>query len=416
MTFDRHDFPDRYFPPEEYEARWKQVEAEMEKRGFEHAMVWGRTAGTFERSMEVQWLSNFSSSHSSQWADAAGHDLWHANGFSCVILSRGREPEVHGDEPSPRKDQLAVESYTYHVNPVAGAAARLAELVGDGRVALVGSDALPFKYGTELVGLLPGIELVPDDELVRVCREVKSPRELECFREGADIANSALYRMIDGFRVGKTGTEAAADAAHEIVRRGGLFHRFQMNWGDSATDRTERAPLYGLAPDSPPYGGLAWGLLYGPIHQGYWHDPGRTIVAGKPATSDQQALLEDAYSVIEVIVENAAAGVSLKHLSELAQARRAEVVASDERTFAFANGKDAGWPYFAHGNGMAWEPPFLYFDPSNHSDDEVLRAGNVLGVEAWLSREGVGHADFEDNIIVTEDGVEILTTVPPFWH
>jgi len=416
MTFDRHDFPDRYFPQEEYEDRWLRVDEEMGRRGYDHAVVWGRTAGSFERSMEVQWLSNFSSSHSSQWADASGHDLWHANGFSCVIITRGAEPEVHGDEPSPRPGQLSVSRYAYHRDPVAGAATRLRELAGSGRVALVGTDCLPMKYGQELLALTPQIEYVLDDDLVRVCREVKSPRELDCFREGADIANSALYRMIDGFRVGKTGTEAAADAAHEIVRRGGLFHRMQMNWGDSATTRTERAPLYGLAPDAPSFGQIAWGLIYGPIHQGYWHDPGRTIVVGRAPTADQRRLLEDTYSIVRVIIDHARPEVPLKRLSELAQARRQEVEASDERTFEEAEGKDDAWPYFAHGNGMAWEPPFLYFDPANHREDEVLREGHVLGVEAWLSRDGVGHADFEDNLIVTSDGVEVLTTVPAFWH
>lgn len=416
MTFDRHDFPQRYFPLEEYEARWSRLHEAMLRRGYEHAIIWGRTAGTFERSMEVQWLTNFSSSHSSQWADHSGHDLWHANGFSCVVVARGSEPEVYGDEPSPRPGQLSVSRYTYHKNPIAAVAERLRELVGCGQVAFVGTDALPLKYGQELIAATQGIEFVYDDDLVRVCREIKTERELDCYRAGADIVNSGLYRMLDGLRVGKTGTEAAADAVHEIVRRGGLIHRVMMNWGDSATSRTERAPLYGLAPDAPEYGSLAWGLIYGPIHQGYWHDPGRTIAVGRKPTADQRQLLEDTYSILQVVIDNARPGVPLRTLSALAAERRRQVTDSDERTFVESAGKDEGWPYFAHGNGMAWEPPFLYFDPHNHDENEVLREGHVMGIEAWLSRDGVGHADFEDNLIVTGSGVELLTTVPPFWH
>jgi Xaa-Pro aminopeptidase len=416
VTFDRHDFPDRYFPQDEYEERWKRVHGEMASRGYDHAIVWGRTAGSFERSMEIQWLSNFSSSHSGQWADAAGVDLWHANGFSSVILTRNGEPEVHGDEPAPRLNQLAVENYSYHKDPIAGAARRLRDLVGAGRVALVGSDCLPVKYGKELIDQTPDIEYVFDDDLIRVCREIKSPREQDCIREGAEVASSALYRLMDSLYCGKTGTEAAAEAAHEIVRRGGLFHRILMNWGDTAYTQTERAPLYGLSPDAPACGELVWGLIYGPIHQGYWHDPGRTIVAGRAPSSDQKQLLEDTYSILQAIIDYAKPGVPLAELAERAIARRREVVVGDERTRGQAEGKDEGWPYFAHGNGMVWEPPFLFFDPANHRPDEVLRKGHVMGIEAWLTRDGVGHADFEENLIVTENSVEVVTKTPVFWH
>jgi hypothetical protein len=40
----------------------------------------------------------------------------------------------------------------------------------------------------------------------------------------------------------------------------------------------------------------------------------------------------------------------------------------------------------------------------------------VLGVEAFLAREGVGLAGFERNVIVTDTGVEILEKTPMlFW-
>ena len=38
-----------YFPIEEYESRWGRVHAEMKRRGFDAAVVWGRSAGGFER-------------------------------------------------------------------------------------------------------------------------------------------------------------------------------------------------------------------------------------------------------------------------------------------------------------------------------------------------------------------------------
>ena len=39
----------RYFPQDEYESRWARVEQEMKRRGYEAAVVWGRSGGSFDR-------------------------------------------------------------------------------------------------------------------------------------------------------------------------------------------------------------------------------------------------------------------------------------------------------------------------------------------------------------------------------
>ena len=39
----------------------------------------------------------------------------------------------------------------------------------------------------------------------------------------------------------------------------------------------------------------------------------------------------------------------------------------------------------------------------------------TFGIEAFLSKAGVGVAGYEDNILVTADGAEILTPAPSFW-
>lgn len=37
------------FGPEEYRRRWQRAEAAMRRRGLAAAVVWGRTASTFDR-------------------------------------------------------------------------------------------------------------------------------------------------------------------------------------------------------------------------------------------------------------------------------------------------------------------------------------------------------------------------------
>ena len=50
---------ERYFSLDEYRRRWAAVEAEMARRGYQVALVWGKSAFTYERSMDVLYLTNF---------------------------------------------------------------------------------------------------------------------------------------------------------------------------------------------------------------------------------------------------------------------------------------------------------------------------------------------------------------------
>ena len=53
MTIERMNYPEGYFPPQQYQARWSQVSAERRRRRYELAIVWGKTAGSYERAMEI---------------------------------------------------------------------------------------------------------------------------------------------------------------------------------------------------------------------------------------------------------------------------------------------------------------------------------------------------------------------------
>ena len=68
----------RYFPIEEYEGRWERVHAEMKRRGLDVAVVWGRSAGGYERCADVLYLTNYFSTNSGQASDP-GFPRWIAS-------------------------------------------------------------------------------------------------------------------------------------------------------------------------------------------------------------------------------------------------------------------------------------------------------------------------------------------------
>jgi len=48
-----------FFSRDEYRARWRKVDAAMAARGYENAIVWQRSAGTYDKLGDVYWLTNF---------------------------------------------------------------------------------------------------------------------------------------------------------------------------------------------------------------------------------------------------------------------------------------------------------------------------------------------------------------------
>ena len=58
------------------------------------------------------------------------------------------------------------------------------------------------------------------------------------------------------------------------------------------------------------------------------------------------------------------------------------------------------FPLFGHGIGLFWERPSLRIGLET---DEIFRENMTFGIEAFLSKAGVGVAGYEDNILVTAE-------------
>ena len=395
-----------YFPQEEYEARWKKLEARMAEGGYELAVIWGKTAGTFERSMETAYLTNFYTHHSGQEPDSP---MFNARAFCAVIFEPGKEPELHTDEATARLDLISTNNYHWHLDVIQGAADGVRARKPQGKVAWVGSDILPMKYGDQMRNLLPDVDFAIEDDLVRDIRRIKSARELDMFREGGEIVTRGLTKMIETLIVGSVPEgEAVAAAASEILKAGGYFQRLMIGSGEYV-NHPESNPMYGHhASNTPRAGDMAHCFIYGPIWQGYWLDPGRTIVCGRNPSPEQKQLVEDCVRVMEEGIEAPVKhGVKIADVARNA-ARVHEEVKTDDSVI------DAEWPYYGHSNGCMWEHPLIAVD--DVTEDEIFEEGMVASSEAFLNRNGVGTAMMETNWIVTRDGLEKITPLPmTFW-
>jgi Xaa-Pro dipeptidase len=391
-----------FFPREEYEQRWARVEAEMKRRGHEVAVVWSRSGGTHERCGDVLYLTNWYSCHSGQEPECPA---WSARAFAAVIMQTGQTPHLHMDEPAPRLEMLATDRVDWHMDPVAGVAAELDRRKVNGKVALVGSDFFPVGYMRRLEALTPGIEWAFEDDLVQKPRLIKSPRELDAFREAGETVTLGLDAMIKALLEGRTEREAAAEAARIVTARGGVPTLIRCSHGvKEEMTNFAREPLTGASADAPKVGDMVRAWLMGPMAHGYWLDPGRTTVRGRPSR-EQRDLIEACGGIVEGVMAAIRPGIKARELARIGDALAAKAGGDPDQA-------GQQWPLYGHSNGLYFERPI--YGETTCTEDETIEENMVCSSEAFLMRNGVGAAGFEQNFIVHKTGIELLTRTPMY--
>ncbi len=391
------------FAREEYRQRWARAEAAMRRRGLTATVVWGRTASTFDRAGDVLYLTSYFSSKAGQGFDAAPFS---ARAFCAVILRAGETPVLVADDPDVHAGVVATDRFVAAADPVARTVDMLAELGLSGEVGFVGTDFFPMKYWEQLRAATPGIVWRFEDDLIRRIRMVKSPAECAVIREAGEIASRAMTAMMEALIGGRTERAAAALAAHEVVAGGGVMDKIQISHGDTI-GYTCGDPLAGCRDVAPGPGAMVRAFLIGPFRHGYYLDPGRSAVSGRRPDAAQAALLEATAGVVTAIAAAIRPGMGFGEAAAI----------GDRMVAAFGPDADPAaekFPFFGHPHGLYFEGPPYISTVLEH--DAVFEEGMLIGVEAFLARNGVGNAGFEENYLVTRDGLELLTTTPMLWH
>ncbi|MFK3779551.1 M24 family metallopeptidase [Agrobacterium sp. NPDC089420] len=389
----------RYFATEEYETRWQRALQEMRHRGYETAVVFGRGGGTTDNCGDILYLSN-------HYAISGGMDslIWSARSFSGIILQQGHEPQLHIDEPEVRADLVSIRDTRCSSHPFRSVAKALVERGVKGRVAIVGTHFIPVKYYRQLQEDAPDIEWIAEDDLIRSVRRIKSPKELDCYRIAGEGATAGLNRLMEGLTGGLSEQEAAAEAAREVIRRGGRLQTIGCNHGETL-GFDQRFPLTGYSADTPKPGDIVTGTIHAAFFQGYYLDPGRTGVRGQPS-AEQRRLIEAAADIVHRLSDMIRPGVRLLEIA----------AEGDRLTAAFGGSVSAimkNFPFYGHSIGLGFEQPRI--STSMSQADDIAEENMVFGIESFLALDGVGAAFYEDILIIGRDSNELLTRSPSYW-
>lgn len=252
------------------------------------------------------------------------------------------------------------------------------------------ADALPYAQWQKLNRAK--LRAKATQGIVEELRSVKEAEELQAIRRAARIADRAFEALTAETFVGRTEKEVS-------WRLRELMHAHGAD--DVSFDPVVGAGPNGALPHAVPSDRLIETRMlvvvdFGVRIDGYCSDCTRTLSTG--AIPDR---LRRAYDVCLAAQQAAVAGIRPTMTGVEADRIARSLIESEGFGDGFGHG-------LGHGVGLeVHEAPRL----STESDD-TLQTGNVVTIEPGIYLEGVGGVRIEDLAVVTDDGVEVLTTFP----
>jgi Xaa-Pro dipeptidase len=321
-----------------------------------------------------------------------------------LILPVEGDAVLVSDSAEYRKDLSTVDEVRIGLNLPALTASVLKELgLQRAPLGLVGRESLllsSYELLCDALGTTP--TLTSCDDILAGLRMIKSPAELDLMRVAAEIGAQTMGAMFDAVRAGNTEGDVAGEGWRTAARRGAFPYDTAMTSGPrSAQFQWARLPSWDHRRPLE-QGELIHIDLYGPAIEGYWTDFVRSGVVGGAPNAAQKSLLEGSIEHVQTLIAAIRPGITFGDLWRVGDAWR--------NANGFAAGPlDAMFPAFGHCIGLGGsEAPFI-----TNGATALVEENMVIAVETLLSVPDVGGAGFEQDVIVTRTGCEVITEACP---
>ena len=314
-------------------------------------------------------------------------------GEGLVLVSPGQAPlivtdsrfELQAQEEAPEAELLvAKDGYL-------GAVAEGIGTEGDGRI---GFEADHFTYGRfeDLAKKLNGREPKPMRRLVEALREAKDEDEQAKLRASAALNDRVFARLLEQLEPGRDEKSLAWEietAARQLGAEKTAFPPIVASGPRSAHPHAEPT-------DRKLQEGDQVKIDLGIQLDGYCSDMTRTVFLGEP-TDKQREIYSICLRAQQAALD--AAGPGMKAVDLDATAR--EIIEQAGYGEQFGHG-------LGHGVGLnVHEAPRL-----GKTSEDVLRPGMAITIEPGIYIEGWGGVRIEDLVLITEDGIEVLSHAP----
>ena len=372
------------------ERRARATDAARE-RGLQGLMVCARGGGSVDRYGDVMYLSNFYTAF--PFIPDRQPD-WSARAHAFVLLPVDGSAVLVCDVKPGADDHLPIDEVVVANDMVAALARELSVRgMAGGSVGVAGADALPWRAMRKLETDVPNVVWTDADDILERLRLVKSPGEVALLRASSAMGSRAIDAMLDAAKPGVTQGAVMLAGLEVMVGQGGILYNSFMSAGRGGGNAQVCASDFPTWAHPEPLADGQWfhvGLSG--VLDGYYFDHARSGPIGD-ASADQIRVFEAPIAAVQ-------AGVA---------AVRPGATAADVARAARAGLEAAGFPLegsflgFGHDIGLGWDAPWLIPD-----DDTPLVPGMVLCVERSVRHAGF-YGDFEETVLVTETGCELLT-------
>ena len=300
------------------------------------------------------------------------------------------ELEVPLFEGHPKPAELV--SYTDAEGYQGAFKAALSALGSGGKIIGVEGLLMRFFEGEIIRQAAPAATVIDATTPLADLRLHKDAGEIACLRRAIEISETALHKMHAEIRVGMTEIEAAAILEDHMRALGGEGLSFGtiLHAGGNSTLPHSGPLAYRIQRGDPLI------VDYGATYGGYCADITRTFFVG--GVSEEQ---REFYAIVQAANE---AG------------RRAAVPGASAESVDIAARQvllDAGYADLirhrtGHGIGLeAHEAPYIVI-----GNQRILEPGMTFTIEPGIYRDGEIGVRIEDNVLITEDGSESLTSFP----
>ncbi len=251
---------------------------------------------------------------------------------------------------------------------------------------------LTHAWFERLAKLKPNAHWVDVTNAVRKVRAVKDAHEVERLRRAAEIGSKVGREIPSLLRTGMTELELAAEMEYRMNRHGASGRSFAtiVAFGAHGAEPHYQPGETKLAP------GVSIVCDFGAFYRRYASDITRSYRFG-PADREMRDVHETVQRAQQAAFDTIRPGVAAREVHRAA----AGVIDASPYKGRLIHG-------VGHSIGLAVHDGWGYNDKS----DDLLQEGMVFTVEPGIYLPGKGGVRIEDDVVVTRDGYELLTTAP----
>jgi Xaa-Pro aminopeptidase len=392
---------------QEYAGRVRRVQEEAARRGLDGVIVWSKNGATVDAYADVFYLSGWYSPFPRLQDQIP---VWSGRAYSAVYVPSCGEPAVIVDVPDYRSKVIAIDDVRVGINLPATVAKVVAEKGhGRGRIGISGSETMLWGSFRHLSEELPDARLEPADDILVTLRLIKSEAEIKALRHAAQVGSELVSEMLrTAQQPGRTEAQAVGAAWKVGIELGAAPWDAAVGSGPNS-DYYAYHSLPSWSRRTLERGDIFHVDTYGSV-DGYLYDISRSCVCGESATAEQKEVLEGAIACVDAMIAAIKPGVPAREIFRVGSSHLAEAGLdgsdAEEVTVALVT----SFPCHGHGYGLTLETPWL-----RAGEDMPIQKDMALAVEAMAGRAGVGAAKFEQNIVVTADGADVIVEAPAVW-